>query len=217
MVSALIARLRARAPGATAYAVGSSVGLACLIGLMASSAPAIAASRRTLPRSAERAALSAVVQSRSTAFAPAVASPIVSTSSGDVALVAFVPAAIHGYGEENAIYSYHGGTWTLVATVPIKAGPPDPRRSPQRIEVTGALDFLVSSMTAGADSSGVVSDVGGRWRALRFAGEIVEPGFPYAQTEAQYVTVHGAELTTGTDDCKPDCAAGRIQHTTWVY
>ena len=163
-----------------------------------------------------QAALSAIVRSDSVRYDPAVASRIVSTRSGELALVAYYSTTDHH--AYSAIYRYARGRWRLLARVSPGeyAGPPDPRHGPALVHLTGAIDFLVRMETANEDGASVISDVGGRWHAVPFKGAAVS-GAPGPQTEAQYVSVHGTRIRTGLDDCNPFCSAGKIIYTTWFY
>jgi hypothetical protein len=166
------------------------------------------------------AALAAIVRAHSTRYFPAVASPIVETRSGKLALVAYFSPRKPAYA---LVYHWRGGSWRLRASVDLRLTlPPDPRYPPLHVKLTGATDFTVALETANVSVLGIVSDVGGRWHAVRFEYPHT-PGVPADSTFVQLYAgppakaISAGRITSGYDDCNPDCAAGTIHYMTWAY
>lgn len=165
-----------------------------------------------------QAALALIVRARSTRYTPAVASPILNTRAGPLALVAYYSqSALHS---ETDVYRYRDGAWRRLARVGYRyASAPNPRDPPLHVQLTGAMDFAVSFQTANVDAVGIVSDVGGRWHAVPFNGA------PHDALTDKLVFVYGptanaispGEIISGSNDCKPFCASGKITYTTWAY
>lgn len=161
----------------------------------------------------EQAQLTAIVSADGSDTA---ASPIVTTSQGDTALImhALNPAGFAGTHSVADVYTYSSaGSWQRVARVDFGADSSGPNtyRPPQQEHLTGATDFLVGFAAADAEPVSVVSDAGGSWRVVPFAkgGQ--------SATVKLYASVSGTRIRTGVDDCTPDCATGKITFTTWAY
>jgi hypothetical protein len=162
-----------------------------------------------------QAALAAIVRARSTRYQPAVASAILDTRSGKLALVAYFSSkALDAYTD---VYRYRGGAWRRLAHVnPGRyTGPPNPGDPPLHVQLTGGTDFAVTFETANVGVVAIVSDVGGRWHAVPFKGApAVTEVFTYGPTAK---VISAGEITSGSNDCRPDCASGKITYTTWAY
>jgi hypothetical protein len=167
------------------------------------------------------AALASIVRAHSTRYAPAVASRILDTGSGKLAVVAyFSRKAGHSY---TLVYRYGAGRWRLLTRVnPGFAGSPDPRYPPLHVQLTGATDFAVAFETANVSTVAIVSDVGGRWHAVPFK----YPHIPEAPADNTLVQLYAGppakvisagEITSGYDDCNPACSDGTIHYVTWAY
>jgi hypothetical protein len=163
--------------------------------------------------------LAAIVRADSTPYQPAVASAILHRRSGPLALVAyFSHDARHAYA---AVYRYRSGAWRLLAHVnPGRySGPPNPKDPPLHPRLTGATDFAATFETANVNEVAIISDIGGRWHAVPFKrGKHLYGGdtlvSEYRPTKR---VISRGKITSGSNDCVPDCASGKITYTTWAY
>lgn len=149
--------------------------------------------------------------------ASAVASPIVHTSIGEVALVAHALHVVDRFGDGTHTvadaYRWRRGAWRRLSRVDfgVKSNAPARGAPPQLVHLTGATDFLVTTVGAGGPQISIVSDVGGHWHLIPFVGS------GRSKTAEAYGSVHGNRVRSGVDDCRPDCTRGKITYTTWVY
>jgi hypothetical protein len=148
------------------------------------------------------------------------ASPIVRPGGIATALVfhALQVTVVRGYvASEHSladIYRYTGGRWHRIARVDFGKDSlgTNLQAPPRHVELTGATDFAVSFEAAGAAPISIVSDAGGRWRAVPF----VQPGQPTV-TSVQDGSIVGDTVVSSTHDCIPNCAQGKRTEVTWHY
>jgi len=198
-----------RIRSAAVAVVVALVGLVSVVGVSSASGSA-----------SPEAALAVIVREHSIQYFPAVASRILDTASGKLALVAYYSRkAGKGYA---VVYRWEGGRWRSLARLR-GGGPPDPRYPPLHVQLTGAIDFAVSFQTANVPVVAIISDVGGRWHAVPFRDPHLPGGGAYDNTLVQLYAgpprkvISAGEITSGYDDCNPACSSGTIHYVTWAY
>jgi hypothetical protein len=141
-------------------------------------------------------------------------SAIVDTASGPVAAVTHAESVSLPYHDSNgavavALY-YVRGRWVPGANVTydtLQGAGAVSNLPPQSVHLTGGTDFLVSIAFAGSTSSGVFSDVGGRWHMVPF---------PSGNLESQ-VRVSRSVVLSYVDNCDPNCAQGTEILSSFIY
>jgi hypothetical protein len=185
--------------------------LAVVLALVSScAAPAISVAEAAVP-TGNRQELAAVAK---TYGSSAAYSAIVETVSGPAAAITHAESVSLPYHDSNgavavALY-YVRGRWVPVANViydTLQGVGAVSTLPPQSVNLTGATDFLVSIAFAGSTSSGVFSDVGGRWHMVPFpSGELVSQ-----------VRISRGVVLSYVDNCNPDCAQGKEILSSFVY
>jgi hypothetical protein len=119
------------------------------------------------------------------------------------------------------IYRWEQREWRTIATVALDVGgsvaadggtTTTPIRTAD-LTPAGAPDLVVTVHYNAGPATAIVSDVGGRWHALTFHGGLAQDGDE--RFDVQVAT--DGSLSSGENDCVPNCAAGHIVTTRYRY
>lgn len=144
-------------------------------------------------------------------------SPAVETSGANLVAALITPTADMGNKPATiVILGFNGSTWGPLAVLGAKAQLFEPPGSQTPILVahlTGGddVDFFVSFAGADHTFAAVASNAGGHWHLVGFRqGKSLQP----TVTDA---FIGGNYISSTTDNCVPNCAAGKMTHTNYIY